>query len=96
VRIFWEDGKTEYWGEEDTIEAADKVAKEMQLELRAIFYVKEEISKTITKLEGDLQSFDIPSEVICNAIHNGYFNTLSKMIELDKVLAARKYSSPGT
>jgi hypothetical protein len=96
VKIFWEDGKTENWGEELTNEAADAVASEIQLELRASVYVKENISKLITELEGDLQAFDIPSEVISNALHEGYFGTLSMMIDLDEALTARKYSSVGT
>ncbi len=93
VRIFWEDGRIEYWGEENTDKEADEVAKEMQLELRACLYVKEKISKLISELEEDLESFDIPSIIINNAIQGGYFSTLSMMNKLDELLLERKKNS---
>ena len=93
VRIFWEDGRIEYWGDEDTNEGADKVAEEMQLELRASLYVKEKISKLISELEEDLVSFDVTPNIIGNAIQGGYLYTLVIINNLDELLSDRENSS---
>lgn len=76
-----ENGKETLWGPEEN---PVYVAELMELELKAINYVRNELVETVTRLADDLTHFEIPREDIPNIIYAGYRKLFRWFKSLDK------------
>lgn len=83
ILIIAEDGDAEIWENEDDLMKAAAVAEILELELRAINYVKYGLASYISKLTEDLRKHNVPEESIDDIIYEGY-NSLKKwFLQLD-------------
>lgn len=83
ILIIAEDGDAEIWENEDDLMKAAAVAEILELELRAINYVKYGLASYISKLTLDLRKHNVPEESIDDIIYEGY-NSLKKwFLQLD-------------
>lgn len=70
VYVIEDDGSETLWGSEE--EDPEDVAREMELEMKATSYVRNELAKRVTELSDNLLQTDIPSADIPDIVHNGY------------------------
>ncbi len=84
VRIVWDGGKVEYWGEEKTSSQAETIAREMELELRASAFVKTSLLSFLNNIFEDLLQLGVPPHTARNAIHNGHLDILGAIVKWDK------------
>ncbi len=74
VYIENEDGSELFWGSEPNMEAAEAVARELQLELRGIKYVEQTLRVFLSDMAEDLVDLGISYEHVADLIHEGYCN----------------------
>lgn len=79
--ILEEDGQRMLWGDE--YDPDGKVAQQMELELKAIRYVRNELADFVTGLTENLFNVDIPLEGIPDIIYEGYLDLLKWFKRLD-------------
>jgi len=79
--ILEEDGRRMQWGEE--YDPDGSVARGMELELKAIRYVRNELVDFISGLTENLVNLDIPLEGISDIIYEGYLDLLKCFKRLD-------------
>jgi CheY-like chemotaxis protein len=72
IYIVHEDGKEEFWGEEERRSVALQAAKEIELGLKAIKYGKNFLADSLNELMYDLMDLGIPIEYLDNIIEKGY------------------------
>ena len=83
IIILDEEGEREIWdAEKDHLKAA-VVAKQLELELRAIVYVKYHLVNYLSKIARDLEQFNIPKENIDDILYEGYKSLSKWFIELE-------------
>lgn len=85
VFIVDEDGRESYWGQEESEVEATEVAQEIQLELRAIKYVKLSISRFISDLAEELIEFNIPPENLDKVMYEGCFGIQKFLMKLSSI-----------
>jgi len=85
VFIIEEDGRESYWSQEESEAEATEVANEIQLELRAIKYVRLSISKFISDLAEELIEFNIPTENLDKVIYEGCFGIQKFLMKLSSM-----------
>ncbi len=73
-RIFvtYRDGHIMVWGEEDSHEDAAKVAQELELELRAIEYVKWHVTNFIKDMKAQLKELGLPEDHLESILVEGH------------------------
>jgi len=85
VFVVEEDGRESYWGQEESETEATEVAEEIQLELRAIRYVKLSISKFVSNLAEELIEFNIPPENLDKVMYEGCFGIQRFLMKLSSL-----------
>ena len=86
-----ENGQRTSWGEE--YDPDGMVAKQMEVELRAIRYVRNELANFVTELTENLTNLDIPFEEIPDIIYEGYLELLKWFKKLDDSNNMRRRTS---
>jgi hypothetical protein len=91
VVICYPDGTEMIWGEEETLSEALRIAQELEVELRAVNYVRWQVRTFITEMVKTLQSIDADEKLIISILRDGHafaFNELdpesSKALSLDE------------
>jgi hypothetical protein len=83
VLIIQEDGKTSLWGTERSNYVAKRAAKDIQLSLRSINYVKKVIAEKLDQISNDLKESGVPEEYVAQFIVEGYESIRRVMISLN-------------
>jgi hypothetical protein len=65
VVVLYKDGSETIWGEEPAPEQAQRLSKELEIELRAINYVKWHVRTFIQEMKGLLKSYARATCIIC-------------------------------
>ena len=86
VFIIDEDGRESFWGEEETAERAREVADEIQLELRAMRYVRMKLRRALDEVAEELSELEISQESLDKIIYEGCFGLQKLLIELSKTV----------
>ena len=79
VIIQYEDGSQLVWGYEETVEDAKRIAQELEIELKAINYIKWHIKNFFKDLTEILESIGADETLLASIIHDGHsfaFNEL--------------------
>jgi hypothetical protein len=85
IIIIGEDGDREIWDtEEDEIKAI-AIASNLELELRAIMYVKFHLAAYLSKLSSDLKEFNVLETNIDDILYEGYKSLSNWFIELERI-----------
>lgn len=66
------DGTETIWGEEKTLEEAKKLAQELQVELRAINYLKWHVRTFITDMKKMLHTINADEKLLLSIIKDGH------------------------
>ena len=72
VVIRYRDGSETIWGEEKTIEEAIKIAHELEVELRAINYIKWHVRTFITDMKKMLKTIEANETLLMTIIRDGH------------------------
>lgn len=83
IFIIHEDGTEEFWGLE-TEGNIEEIASQMELELRAVKWIKGEIEMFIGDLTEALKYTDVPQEEIPNIVFEGYRSLLFSFKKIDE------------
>lgn len=83
ILIIAEDGDAEIWENEGDFMKAASVAEILELELRAINYVKYSLASYISKLSEDLVKHNVPGESIDDIIYEGYKSLKKWFLQLE-------------
>ncbi|MCJ7731902.1 hypothetical protein MUP51_06255 [Candidatus Bathyarchaeota archaeon] len=81
--IVGEDGSEELWGNEDE-ETIEEIAYNMELELKAIQWVRLELERFIGELTEVMKHSDIPRNDISDIIYEGYRSLLIRFQKMDE------------
>lgn len=81
--IVGEDGSEELWGNEDE-ETIEEIAYNMELELKAIQWVRLELERFIGELTEVMKCSDIPRNDISDIIYEGYRSLLIRFQKMDE------------
>lgn len=91
VVICYQDGSEMIWGEEETLSEALRIARELEIELRAVNYVRWQVRTFINEMVKTLQSIDADEKLIISILRDGHafaFNELdpasTKALSLDE------------
>ena len=91
VVICYPDGHEIVWGEEETHEEALRIAQEIEVELRAVQYVRMQVRTFINEMVKTLQSINADEKLLVSILRDGHsfaFKELdpsaSKALSLDK------------
>ena len=88
IFILHENGSKEFWGSE--IEGdIEEIASQMDLELRAVNWIKGEIERFIGDLTEALKYTDVPHEEIPNIVFEGYRSLLFSFKKIDESINTR-------
>ena len=66
------DGNETIWGEEKTIKEAIKIAQELEIELRAINYIKWHVRTFITDMKKILETIKADKTLLLSIIRDGH------------------------
>lgn len=83
VIIQYEDGSQLVWGFEETVEDAKRIAQELEIELKAINYIKWHVKTFIRDLTTMLESIGATEELLASIIRDGHsfaFNELGSTV----------------
>jgi hypothetical protein len=83
IIIIAEDGDREIWDTEENEIKALAIANNLELELRAIMYVKFHLATYLSKLSNDLKEFNVLEANISDILYEGYKSLGSWFIELE-------------
>jgi hypothetical protein len=83
IFIIDERGQERFWGNEVDMKSAFKIAEEVQKELRAMRYVKNKLSETLSEIGEELVDFGISLNRIDNIIYEGCFEIQKILMQLD-------------
>ncbi len=80
-----EDGSEEFWGSEmnDNIE---EIASQMEMELRAVKWIKRALERVISDLTEILMYNDVPHDQIQYIVFEGYRSLLFSFIKIDELI----------
>ena len=85
IIIIGEDGDREIWDPEKDEIKAIAIASNLELELKAIMYVKFHLASYLSKLSRDLKEFNIVEGNIDDILYEGYKSLSSWFIKLDDI-----------
>lgn len=83
ILIIAEDGDVEIWDNENDVLKAVAVAEILELELRAINYVKFSLINYLYELAKDLKKNRVPAESVDDIIYEGYKSLEKYFLQLD-------------
>jgi hypothetical protein len=83
ILIIAEDGDVEIWDNENDVLKAIAVAEILELELRAINYVKFSLINYLYELAEDLKKNRVPAESVDDIIYEGYKSLEKYFLQLD-------------
>ena len=83
IVIIWEDMSEQVWDNESDRTIATQVAEEIQLELRAIKYVKQNLIESLSDIVTDLKMYNVKEEDLGDIVYEGYQSIRKLFIELD-------------
>ena len=83
IVIISEDGEREIWDTEEDQLKAVVVANQLELELRAIMYVKYHLVNYLSKIARDLVQFNIQKEYVDDILYEGYLSLSKLFIALE-------------
>ncbi len=72
VIVLFSTGKEIIWDHEETVEKANKIAKELEVELRAVKYVQSQVHGFITEMREYLASLDIVDGLLDSILIDGH------------------------
>lgn len=72
VVIVYRDGTETIWGEEKTLKEAIKIAQELEIELRAINYLKWHVRTFITDMKKMLHTINADEKLLLSIINDGH------------------------
>ena len=72
VVIQYRDGTETIWGEEKTLEEATKIAHELEIELRAINYIKWHVRNFITDMKKMIQTIEADETLLMTILRDGH------------------------
>lgn len=78
-----EDGSEEFWGSEAD-ENIEEIASQMEMELRAVKWVKRELERVISDLTEIMRYTDVPHDQIPNIVFEGYRSLLFCFKKIDE------------
>lgn len=91
VVICYLDGSEIVWGDEETHDEALRVAREIEVELRAVQYVRWQVRTFINEMVKTLQSINADEKLLVSIVRDGHFFAFkeldpvaSKALSLDK------------
>ena len=91
VVICYLDGSEIVWGDEETRDEALRIAKEIEVELRAVQYVRWQVRTFINEMVKTLQSINADEKLLVSILRDGHFfafkeldPSASKALSLDK------------
>ena len=82
-----EDGSEEFWGSE-TDENIEEIASQMEIELRAVKWVKHELERVISDLTDIISCTDVPPDQVPNIVFEGYRSLLFCFKRIDESIHA--------
>ena len=82
VVLIDEDGRESFWGEEETAERAREVADEIQLEMRAIRYVRVKLMRALDSIAEEISELSVSRESLDKIIYEGCFGLQRLLFEL--------------
>lgn len=85
IIIIGEDGDREIWDTEKDEIKAIAIASNLELELKAIMYVKFHLASYLSKLSRDLKEFNIVEGNIDDILYEGYKSLSNWFIKLDDI-----------
>lgn len=92
IVIIWDEHEEQIWdhdeGENDLLE----VAKEIELELRAIKYVKLKFIHNISEFERDLREFNVSEDHVGDLIYSAYSSLKKLFVEMECSRLGRSYT----
>ena len=78
-----EDGSEKFWGSEAD-ENIEEIASQMEMELRAVKWVKRELERVISDLTEIMRYTDVPHDQIPNIVFEGYRSLLFCFKRIDE------------
>ena len=78
------DGIEMFWGEEENELIAKIVAEKIQMELRAINYVKHKLAIAVNSLMDDLIELGVSTEHLNDIIFEGYSNLKTILLQMGR------------
>jgi hypothetical protein len=72
VIVQFSNGKEIIWDHEETVEKANNIAKELEVELRAVKYVQSQVHGFITEMRKYLASLDIDDSLLDSVLIDGH------------------------
>jgi hypothetical protein len=72
VVIVFADGSETIWGEEESAKEANRLSKELEIELRAVNYVKWHVRTFIQEMKSLLKSLDIDENLLDSILMDGH------------------------
>ncbi len=72
VIVQFSNGKEIIWDHKETTEKANKIAKELEVELRAVKYVQSQVHGFITEMREYLTSLDIDDSLLDSVLIDGH------------------------
>ena len=72
VVVTFADGSEIIWGEEDSVEEAEKLSRGLELELRAVNYVEWHVRTFIQDMRSLLKSLDIDEKLLDSILMDGH------------------------
>jgi hypothetical protein len=90
ITIEWNELDKEYWGEEENIDEAKKIAHEMDLELKSTSYVKKILGETLNVCYENLINAGVPYNIAKNALHDGHLSLLNVIIQFENSIHLKR------
>ena len=72
IVVVFADGTEINWGEEESAEEAERLSKELEIELRAVNYVKWHVRTFIQDMKSLLKSLDIDENLLDSILIDGH------------------------
>jgi hypothetical protein len=72
VVVVFADGSETIWGKEESAEEAERLSKELEIELRAVNYVKWHVRTFIQDMKSLLKSLDIDENLLDSILIDGH------------------------
>ncbi|MFP3951257.1 MAG: hypothetical protein ACLFVP_03825 [Candidatus Bathyarchaeia archaeon] len=84
ITIIGEDGEEKVWGIEENQSIARRAASDVELNLRAVRYVKLRLGSSLNELMDELLDMGISREYLDRVLLEGYYGLREMMLELSK------------
>ena len=90
--IVFADGSEIVWGEEDSTHEAEKLATELEIELKAVNYVKWHVRTFIQDMRSLLKSLDIDEKLLDSILRDGHSFAIEELSQstIDSILMNAK------